>query len=184
MVGSKGSSHLQDSQVQPHLCSPTWGRCPTPTPCSQQRLGRQQVGVTACPTMPWPGVAPVTLATTASTVTHGCVPSVYSSFRCQDGSWGGWVVWGLEGSQVRSPDTCWLHVASMAPTLCPELRFWAGPYLSLSLQPPDQSPHPWGGPQPLPRLIQIFLPGGRVRGRGAVQCYGSDCAARPFCLCD
>ena len=99
-----------------------------------------------------------------------------------------------------------LHVASDAPTLCPELRFWVGPYLSLNLWPPDQSSRPWGGPQPPPRLIQIFLPGGRVRawGRCAVLqvrlcgpallsdyfcknciicgCYPSPSASGPICL--
>ena len=79
-----------------------------------------------------------------------------------------------------------LHMASDATTLCPKLMSGWVPYLSLSLSlwPPDQCSCPWGGPQPPPRLIQIFLPGGRVRSRGAVQCYGSGCAARPFCLCD
>ena len=85
--------------------------------------------------MPWPGVAPVTLATTASMVIHVHVPSVYRSFRCQDGnSWGVWVMWGLLGGPRSGPQMpAGLHVASDAPTLCPELRFWVGPYLSLSL---------------------------------------------------
>ena len=110
------------------------------------------------------------MATTASMVIRVRVPSVYRSFRCQDGSWGVWgvwVMWGLLGGPRSSPQTpAGLHVASDAPTLCPELRFWVGPYVSLSLWPPDHSSHPWGGPQPPPTLIQIFLPGGRVRGWG------------------
>ena len=144
--------------------------------------------------MPWPGVAPVTLATTASAVIRAHVPSVYRSFGCQDGSWGVWVMGGLLGGPIAlwrglrpGPQRpAGLHMASDAPTLCPELRFWVGllPVPCPEPSAPDQCSCPWGGPQPPPRLIRILLPGGRVRSRGAVQCYGLGCVARPFCLCD
>ena len=85
--------------------------------------------------MPWPGVAPVTLATTASTVISAHFPSVYRSFRCQDGSWEVWVMWGLLGGPValwgglRSGPQMptGLHMASDATTLCPKLRVSVGP---------------------------------------------------------
>lgn len=80
-----------------------------------QRLGRQWTGVTTCPRHALARAAAVTLATTASAVIRACVPSVYRSFGCQDGSLGegeGRVAqWGgqstLKGPWARSPEACW-----------------------------------------------------------------------------
>lgn len=165
------------------------GKSPTQPLLPPQRLGRRWTGG-GLPYHALARMAAVTLATTAH------VPSVYTSFGCQDSSWGwesdGGIVWGwgmgqqcpkhFEGGLRPGPQRpARLHMASDTLVLCPE-PFHYG--IRGSVSTPHQFPSSLMTSVPDPRTDPSLCPGksvssysGQGEGCGA---YSVTCWTAPL----
>lgn len=171
------------------------GKSPTQPLLPPQRLGRRWTGG-GLPHHALARMAAVTLATT----TH--IPSVYTSFGCQDSSWGwesdGGIAWRwgmgqqcpkhFEGGLRPGPQRpARLHMASDTLMLCPELFHYG---IRDSVSTPHRFLSSLMTSVSDPRTDPSLCPGkslssysGQGEGLGAVQCYLLDCATQPY-LCN